>query len=291
MLGVTFRAELMRHSIKRNRMTKSHVNLIRGSCQEMIREKQLAQKQAAAMPTNDILGALLSSSEVSFTETEMVEQLLTFLAAGHETTAAALAWAIFACCKYPEMEQRLREEIWANIDGTAWDAGNDVTVPDTDLAKLTYLQAFCNEVLRVWPPVPQTVREAARDTTLDGHFIPKGTQFIIAPWATNTAKALWGPDAADFRPERWLESPTGGCKSNYANTTFLAGPRSCIGSGFAKGEFQCLVTAWVGRFETRFAKDGENWKEPRVSFIGGISAKPKPGWKVKVKSVERPSTA
>lgn len=247
-------------------------------------------RKSADTPPNNILSAILSSSEVSFTEDQMVEQLLTFVAAGHETTASAMSWAAFVFCKHPHIEQRLREEIWASLDSTAWEANSDTTVTAAQLADLPYLQAFCNEVLRLYPPIPMTVREAVVDTTLADHVIPKGTTVIVPIWGVNASPALWGPDAADFRPERWLESPSGGCKSNHAFQTFIAGPRSCIGSSFARHEFQCLVAAWVGRFETRFSK-GPGWKEPTPYILGGISAKPAPGWEVELKVLERPTVA
>lgn len=250
----------------------------------MILEKQ-AIKKSGSKPTVDILSAMLSESEVSFTNQQLEEQLMTFVAAGHETTASAMSWALMVLCKYPEIQRRLRDEIWAKTDAAAWDSTGTATVADTQLADMPYLQAFCNEVLRVYPPIPMTIREAAVDTSLAGHPIPKGTAVVVAIWGSNSSTALWGPDAAQFRPERWLESPSGGCKSSYALQTFLSGPRSCIGVNFAKHEFQCLVAAWVGRLETRF---GPGQEEPRPHVVAGISAKPQAGWEVEIEVVERP---
>ena len=68
--------------------------------------------------------------------------------------------------------------------------------------------------------------------------------------------------------------------------TFIHGPRSCIGQSFAKGEFQCLVAAWAGRFETKFhLEEGE--EPPKTDMMSGISARPSRGWKVEVKPLER----
>ena len=95
---------------------------------------------------------------------------------------------------------------------------------------------------------------------------------------------MWGPDAADFKPERWLgagKANSGGAESNYAFLTFLHGPRSCIGQSFAKVEFQCLVAAVIGRFEIKMAD--ENFK---LKIKGGVTAKPKDGLQVRIRPVE-----
>ncbi|KAK4691412.1 hypothetical protein P7C71_g5583, partial [Lecanoromycetidae sp. Uapishka_2] len=91
-----------------------------------------------------------------------------------------------------------------------------------------------------------------------GRFIPKGTTIYVTPWAVNASKHLWGDDATEFRPDRWMGSGkanSGGAESNYSFLTFFHGPRSCIGQSFAKAELACLVAAWAGTFETQFANE------------------------------------
>ena len=152
------------------------------------------------------------------------------------------------------MQSRLREEVRSSLPDPRCPTRS---ISSNDIDSMPYLNAFCNEVLRLYSPVPVTVRVAAHDTTLMDHPIPKGTTIFISSWATNANKDFWGPDAAEFNPDRWLgegKANSGGMESNYAFLTFLQGPRSCIGQSFAKGEFACLLAAWVGTFETRFAE-------------------------------------
>jgi cytochrome P450 len=218
--------------------------------------------------TTDILSVAIESG--GFTDDDLVNQLMTFLIAGHETTASALSWAICMLCKHPKIQTRLRDEIRSAIPDPR---SPQAIVSANDIDNLTYLNAVCNEVLRLYPGVPITLRVAATDTSLLGHFIPKGTSFYISPWATNANKELWGDDAAEFNPERWIGSGkanTGGAENNYSFLTFLQGPRSCIGQGFAKGEFACLLAAWAGVFETRFAKE-----DYEISVRSGITPRPK----------------
>ena len=178
---------------------------------------------------------------------------MTFLVAGHETTASALCFAICMLCKYPEIQSRLRDEVRSSLPDPRSPTSS---VSSNDIGNLLYLNAFCNEVLRLYSPTPITIRVPTHDTTLLGHFVPKGTTIFMSSWATNANKDLWGEDAVEFNPDRWLgegKAKTGGVESNYAFLTFLHGPRSCIAQNFAKGEFACLVAAWAGTFETRFA--------------------------------------
>lgn len=157
------------------------------------------------------------------------------------------------------------------------------------------LHAVCAETLRFHPPVPITRRFAVRDTTILDQPIPKNTAVFIVPWATNFDKAQWGEDAGEFRPERWLDgggegsgsgsgkvNSSGGAESNFSNLTFLHGPRSCIGMGFARAEFACLLAAVVGRFEFEMA-------DPRFDIDAvqtAVVARPRAGCVLRLRAVE-----
>lgn len=206
---------------------------------------------------------------------------MTFLAAGHETTATTMTWAMYALCKHSEIQSRLREEIRSNLPPVGDDT---ISITAEQLDKLYYLFAVCNETLRLYSPVPITMREATKSTTILNHYVPKGTHIIFALSAVNKSTAVWGPDAAEFKPERWLgqgRANTGGSSSNYAFMTFLHGPRSCIGQAFAKAEFACLLAAMIGRFEWEL--EDPDWK-PDIK--GGVTAKPKGGLHVRMKPLE-----
>ena len=102
-----------------------------------------------------------------------------------------------------------------------------------------------------------------KPTTVLNHHIPVGTEIFIVPWAVNRSSELWGPTAEDFNPDRWIDATTGklnnagGAASNYSLLTFLHGPRSCIGQGFAKGELGALLAAFVGVYEMEMADPNE----------------------------------
>ncbi|KAF9879003.1 hypothetical protein CkaCkLH20_03236 [Colletotrichum karsti] len=274
---------------KRNGDIAKAAQNIRATCRELIREKKdkLERKQLTDI---DILSVALESG--GFTEDNLVDQMMTFLAAGHETTASAMMWAIYCLCLNPEVQSRLRLEIRERlpIPGTP----GDITALDID--HMPYLNAVCNEVLRYYAPVPMTLREAAVDTVIDGNKVPKGTRIMLCPWATNKDTALWGPDAGRFDPDRWMPrdgadpeskktAASGGATSNYAFMTFLHGPRSCIGQGFAKAEFACILASWIGRFEFSL-KNKEEYDEKNITIKGGVTARPAKGLHVYVKVID-----
>ena len=142
---------------------------------------KLATKRAGT--ARNILSVAIESG--GFTDGGLVNQLMTFLIAGHETTASALSWAICMLCEHPEVQRRLGEEVRSSLPDPRFPASS---ISSNDMDSLPYLNAVCNEVLRLYSPVPVTVRVAADDTTLLGHYIPKGTTIFIAPWATNANK-------------------------------------------------------------------------------------------------------
>lgn len=179
---------------------------------------------------------------------------------------------------HKDMQQRLRKEV-QEVMGKA---RPEDALADT-IDSMEYLNAIYLEVLRFWATVHHTGRIAAQDTTLGGMPIPKGTPLEIVPAAFNRLPQLWGPDAEEFVPDRWIRTDGniyGGSNSPYCMITFLHGPRSCIGQSFAKYELKCLTVAWMLRFEFEMADPNE------VVVPGGlVSSKPTNGVRLRVKDL------
>ena len=214
--------------LQRNDDIRTAAATIRRVCRQLIQQKQRTLEQGEKSSEKDIISVALDSK--SFSEDNLVDQMMTFLAAGHETTASAMVWAIYALCQNPEHQVRLREEIRAHLPSTK---DKSTTVTAETLDKLPFLNAVCNEVLRMYAPVSLTLREAANDTSIQGQFVPAGTKVVIVPKAINVSKELWGPDADKFNPDRWMgpgRANNGCAESNFSFLTFLHGPRSCIGT-------------------------------------------------------------
>ena len=273
---------IQRLPVKRNREVREGSAYVKSVCRELIAQKRKVMQEKERTDV-DIISVALESG--GFTDEDLVNQMMTFLVAGHETTATAMIWALYLLCKHPEVQTRLRREIREKLPSV----DEEVTAVQVD--ECHYLSAVCSEVLRLWPPVALTLRVADKDTSISNHFIPKGTTIILAPAATNTSTSQWGPDALSFNPDRWMEADgrannKGGAGSNFSFLTFLHGPRSCIGQKFALAEFACLLAAWVGRFETAFEEGSELAKDGEPEIKGGITGKPKGGLWVNLKEVE-----
>lgn len=195
-----------------------------------------------------------------------------------------MTWAMFLLCRNPEVQKKLRDEIRSKLPSI------NSTISAAEVDSCHYLHAVCQEILRLRAPVNLTIRMTACDTQILGNPVPKGTTIILCPGAVNTSVGLWGSDAKEFKPERWLDGDgkannQGSADSNFSFMTFLHGPRSCIGQRFAQAEFACLLAAWVGRFDTSFEANSPLASgEPEVA--SGITAKPKGGVWVEAKETD-----
>jgi cytochrome P450 len=264
--------------VKRNKELRNAIKLIKDTCRDLVRTKR-EKTEKGERTDYDILSVAMESG--GFSDDDLVNQLMTFLAAGHETTASALMWAIYLVCTKPDVQTKLRDEVRGALPSIM---DKDAKVASNEIDHLPYLNAVINETMRVYPPVPLTLRKTAQDTTIIGRFVPKDTIIIISPWAINTSERLWGADAKEFVPERWIGpgmANNGGATSNFDYLTFLHGPRSCIGKDFSKAEFACLLAAVVGHFEMELADPNM-----KLDIQNGVTAKPKGGLLVKFKALE-----
>ncbi|MEM9244761.1 MAG: cytochrome P450 [Cyanobacteria bacterium P01_F01_bin.153] len=190
----------------------------------------------------DILSLLLTTRDENgdpLSDVELRDELVTLLFAGHETTASALAWAMYWLQVQPECLERLREE----LDGVPEDT------PPMAMTKLPYLMAVCNETLRIYPvTVGVFPRLVEAPFTLGGYQIDEGQALIGSVYLVHHHPDIY-PEPDRFRPERFLER-------TYSATEFMpfgGGSRRCIGSALAMAELAIAVGTWVkqGNFELR----------------------------------------
>jgi cytochrome P450 len=171
-----------------------------------------------------------------FSTGEMVDQVAIFFLAGHETSASALSWALWLLAAFPEAQERAAAE--------ARDFAADRSF--AALARLGFTRDVFREALRLYPPVPMMVREAAHEETFRGRAVPRGAQVVISPWHLHRHARHWqAPDA--FDPGRW-QTEAGRESARAAFLPFSAGPRVCPGAGFAIAEgvvmLASLLAGW-----------------------------------------------
>jgi len=171
-----------------------------------------------------------------FETSEMVDQVAIFFLAGHETSASALAWALYLMALFPEAQDRVAAEaatLGASPDFAA-------------LSRLRFTRDVFREVLRLYPPVPMMVRENRQSETMRERSVAPGAQIVLSPWHLHRHERLWErPD--DFDPDRW-QTDAGKASARDAYMPFSAGPRVCTGAGFAMVEgvllLAILLRAW-----------------------------------------------
>ncbi|MEF8908439.1 MAG: cytochrome P450 [Haloarculaceae archaeon] len=172
------------------------------------------------------------------TGSEIRSQLMTFLFAGHETSATALTWALYELGRKPTVARRLREE----VDDVV--AGPHATL--ADLPDLTYTEQVLRETLRRYPPAAAIFREADEDVPVGGYRIPEDSYVVLPQFHVHTDDRWWD-DPLEFDPSRWdgVDEPPGD-RPEYAYFPFGGGPRHCIGMRFARMELK-LALATVAR--------------------------------------------
>ncbi|KEP50949.1 cytochrome P450 family monooxygenase pc-3 [Rhizoctonia solani 123E] len=195
-------------------------------------------------------GDTLLDHLVGFSDDERVikDELLNILIAGRDTTAATLTFACYALAMYPECLAKLRAEVLATF-GTS-----DYPTLEA-LRTMKYLRAFINEVLRVFPPVPFNERTAAKSTVFKAEgkkfYVPAGAQIPISIFHMHRRKDLWGPDAEEFDPERWLDERLKKyvTPNPFIFLPFSAGPRICLGQQFAYNESSYFLVRLLQRVD------------------------------------------
>jgi cytochrome P450 len=161
----------------------------------------------------------------------VADEVLTILAAGHETTATALAWALYWLDQNREVLPRLLRDLPAEAD------------PSIDLGASQYLDAVCREALRITPIVPITCRRTRVEVRIGGVVLPPGTVVAAAIYLTHHRPDLY-PEPDRFRPERFLER----VYSPYEYLPFGGGARRCIGSHLALVEMKVILAALLRRY-------------------------------------------
>ncbi|KAJ7598451.1 cytochrome P450 [Mycena floridula] len=226
------------------------------------KEQNMEEKESS---DKSVIGALIksSSADESMSRDEIQGQMNTLLVAGwsifdklipkisdgsslgYITTAVSMTmsyiqWALIELAKAQDKQEGLRKELLSL--GT-----NDPTYDQLSSATaLPYLDAVVHEILRLHPAVSETPRRVVSSIA-----IPKGALVVAPIRAMNTSETFWGPDAKEFRPERWLEGDLGLAKEIQAHHhiyTFITGPRECLGKTFALTEFKSVLSVLIRNY-------------------------------------------
>jgi cytochrome P450 len=237
----------------------------------LIRERRAALESAPAEEKgmNDLLSLYIdkgtfeendeaADTYLAPTDETLRDVMLNMVIAGRDTTAQALSWSFFRMCTEAGVQQKLRAEIVSilrqsgEIDALIGQKGEGHISYDT-LAQMKYVEAFCMEVLRLHPSVPKEGKCCFKDDVLpDGTPVRKGDIVAFPPWTMGRDKELWGDDALEFKPERFLDKAR---PSPFVFIAFQAGPRTCLGQNFAIQEMKTCLARSLLVYEFALAQD------------------------------------
>ncbi|MDT0344314.1 cytochrome P450 [Streptomyces litchfieldiae] len=233
-----FRRALARAGDRRNAV---HVGFMTSVVDQVVAERTASGDTR----TDDLLGLMLTAEQPGTGErldpANIRNQILTFLAAGHETTSGALSFALYYLAKHPEVLARARAEV-DEVWGTA-------AVPAYEqVSKLRYLRRVLDESLRLWPTAPAFTRGARMDTVLGGrHPMREGAWALVIIPALHR-DPVWGPDPDEFDPDRFLPERVR-ARPAHVFKPFGTGERACIGRQFALHEATLVLGLLVRRYD------------------------------------------
>ncbi|KAL5572002.1 hypothetical protein UlMin_021599 [Ulmus minor] len=245
---------------------KNNINLIDDFVNKLIRNKRkLLAKQPNIDEKEDILSRFLMESEKNpeqMNDKYLRDIILNFMIAGKDTSASTLSWFLYMLCKNPIVQEKIVEEVGDVLGGETDESnikGFVENIDDATLEQMHYLHATLTETLRLYPAVPVDGRCAEIDDTLpDGFRLRKGDGVYYMAYAMGRMPQIWGEDAQDFRPERWLKNGVFQPESPFKFVAFHAGPRICLGKDFAYRQMKIVSIALLRFFRFKLADQNKN---------------------------------
>jgi cytochrome P450 len=228
---------------------------------DMLINTLIAQRRADPGDKGDVLSMLLAAPEgetpdMVLNDKQVHDHIMTFIAAGHETTANALTWTFYLLAAHPSVREKLLDELRSVL-------GNRPPTLE-DMSKLTYTDWVLNESMRLYPPAWLQGRHAVEAFDLGDHRLPADTLIMLSQWVMHRLPDVWG-DPETFRPERWDPANEQKVPSG-AYFPFGMGPRICIGMPFAQLEAKLILTTIMQHYSPRTLKGYEPGVNPLITL-------------------------
>ncbi len=240
---------------RRNRNGRRTRNAIDDTIRDIVRAHRESGEDRG-----DLLSVLLAARDEGtgegMSDELLLDEMRTFLVAGHETTAIALSWAFYLLGRHPEEAERLRAEVDVAVGGR---------VPGfEDLPRLGHARRVIDEAMRLYPPAVATNREALEEDEVGGWRIPKRANVTVSFWVIHRSPALW-EEPERFDPDRFLPERSEG-RHRFAYLPFGAGPRRCVGEDFALLEATLALASIAQRFQVEPGSDREVHPKPLLTL-------------------------
>ena len=216
------------------------------------------KRRATNCDTGDLLSMLLQAEDEDgsrMTDQQLRDEAITFLLAGHETTALSLTWTWYLLSQHPEVQYKLREELRQVLDGN---------VPQAkDLIRLPYTERVVKESMRLYPPAWGVARTVVKDCEIGGYHIPVGANIVASQWVMHRDPRYFA-DPEQFEPDRWTDNSLRLPK--FAYFPFGGGPRVCIGAAFAMLEATLLLATIAQQVELQLVSGQQIAPIPSITL-------------------------
>ncbi|TMW59367.1 hypothetical protein Poli38472_004436 [Pythium oligandrum] len=250
--------------------------------QEGLKQATFKQKLTSSDTSDDVKSVVElfveQSGEIDGLRPEdLVDFIMAFVVAARDTTALTLTWLFYELGRNPDIEQAIRKEMAGKLD-----VDKDTYLTPDHIRSLTMLEATIKETLRFHPVAPFFMREASEDTFFCGDILVKKGQTVgLSMYSINRNSKTWGPDAGEFKPQRWVDETTGSIR-NIPPTQFFsfgAGPRMCVGMNLAMQQLRVVTANLLHkyRFDIDPSNDGTyvagltlNMKFPLLATVGRV---------------------
>lgn len=214
----------------------------------------LIEYRRSAAPRGDLIDLLLIAKDphtgTPLSDAQLADNLLGFILAGYETTAAALTWTFYLVSAHEQSEARLLDEY-----------RNSATDNPSELG---FTRQVISEALRIYPPAYMLTRVAAEGTRLGGHRVKKGARVNIPIWAIHRNAEIW-PEPHKFDPDRF--GPDAPEPPRYSYMPFGAGPRICIAAAFAMTEMSCVVPTILSQVKITPPPRASVWPKTELALV------------------------
>ncbi|KAK9103509.1 hypothetical protein Sjap_020763 [Stephania japonica] len=208
------------------------------------------------MKKEDILSRFLHLNETD--PKYLRDIILNFVIAGKDTTAATLSWFLYMLCKHPLVQEKVAEEVRNATKENEYTTFDELasSISEDALDKMQYLTAALTETLRLHPAVPVDAKICLEDDIWPDRFcVKKGDMVAYQPYAMGRMKFIWGDDAEEYRPERWLSDGVFQSESPFKFTAFQAGPRICLGKEFAYRQMKIFSSVLLSCFSFKLSDE------------------------------------
>jgi cytochrome P450 len=197
----------------------------------------IESRRAGRDADRDDLVSMLLDADTEISDEQIRDEMMTFLFAGHETTALSLTFTWDLLSRNRAVADRMRAELDEVIDGRP-------TIED--VFELDYTNAVVKESMRLYPPAHEIRRQPSEDVDIAGYRVPEGSLVLLPTWVMHRDARFWS-HPTEFRPERWLDDSASD-RPEFAYFPFGGGPRHCIGHRFAMTEAQLILATLAGEW-------------------------------------------